>query len=208
MALTITNLLYLLSIILFIVGLKMLSHPESAKRGNLIAFAGMAIAIVVSLFSPMDVENNNYAWIFGGLVIGSGIGWVIAKRVAMTAMPEMVSLFNGLGGACSMFIAFVEFYMLPDGAPVLSGGNITTVFALFVGSVAFTGSLVAYGKLDGFLRDSLVLPFPRVINMVLLIVILGLSVFLFMQPELDFTVVTAILILSLVYGVTFVTPIG
>ncbi len=208
MALTITNLLYLISIVLFIVGLKMLSHPESAKRGNLIAFTGMALAILVSLFSPMDVENNNYAWIFGGLIVGSGIGWVVAKRVAMTAMPEMVSLFNGLGGACSMFIAFVEFYMLPEGAPVLSGGNITTVFALFVGSVAFTGSLVAYGKLDGFLRDSLVLPYPRVINMLLLVVILGVSVFFFMQPELNFTIVLVILALSLLYGVTFVTPIG
>lgn len=208
MALTITNLLYLLSIILFIVGLKMLSHPESAKRGNLIAFAGMAIAIVVTLFAPMGVENNNYAWIFGGLILGSGIGWVMAKRVAMTAMPELVSLFNGLGGACSMFIAFVEFYTLPAGAPVLSGGNITTVFALFVGSVAFTGSLVAYGKLDGFLRDSLVLPYPRVINMILLIVILGVSVFFFMQPELNFNIVLVILALSLIYGVTFVTPIG
>ena len=208
MALTITNLLYLLSIILFIVGLKMLSHPESAKRGNLIAFTGMAVAIVVSLFTPMGVENNNYAWIFGGLIVGSGIGWVMAKRVAMTAMPEMVSLFNGLGGACSMFIAFVEFYMLPEGEPILTGGNITTVFALFVGSVAFTGSLVAYGKLEGFLRDSLVLPFPRVINMVLLFVILGVSIFLFTQPELNFTIVLIILALSLIYGVTFVTPIG
>lgn len=208
MAITITNLFYLLSIVLFIIGLKMLSHPESAKKGNLIAFAGMALAIVVVLFTPMDVASNNYGWIGGGIFLGSAIGWVMAKRVQMTAMPEMVSLFNGLGGACSMLIAIVEFYTLPEHAPILSGQNITTVFALFVGSVAFTGSLVAYGKLEGFLRDSLVLPYPRVINIVLLLAVVALSVFLFAQPELDFTLVIVILIVSLIYGVTFVTPIG
>lgn len=208
MAITITNLLYLLSIILFIIGLKMLSHPESAKKGNLIAFAGMSLAIIVSLFTPMAVEDNNYAWIGGGIILGSAIGWVAAKRVKMTAMPEMVSLFNGLGGACAMLISFVEFYTLPEGIPVMSGQNITTLFALFIGSISFTGSLIAYGKLEGFLRDSLVLPYPKVINTLLLIVVLGLSIFLLSKPELDFSLVLIILAVSLVYGVTFVTPIG
>lgn len=208
MALTITNLLYLLSVILFIIGLKMLSHPESAKKGNLIAFFGMSLSIVVALFSPMAVENNNYAWIGGGLFVGSVIGWVAAKKVQMTAMPEMVSLFNGLGGACAMLISFVEFYTLPESVPVFSGQNVTTIFALFIGSVSFTGSLVAYGKLEGFLRDSLVLPFPKIINTLLLIMIIGLSIFLLSQPTLDFTLVLILLGVSLVYGVTFVTPIG
>ena len=208
MAITITNILYLVSIILFIVGLKRLSHPETAKNGNLIAFAGMALAIIVTLFTPMAVEDNNYAWIGAGIIVGSAIGWIAAKRVQMTAMPEMVSLFNGLGGACAMLISFVEFYTLPEGVPVMSGQNITTIFALFIGSVSFTGSLIAYGKLEGFLRDSLVLPFPRLINTLLLIVVLGLSIFLLSRPELDFTLVLILLAISLIYGVTFVTPIG
>lgn len=208
MAITITNILYLISIILFIIGLKKLSHPESAKQGNLFAFAGMALAIIVTLFTPMAVEDNNYAWIGAGIIVGSAIGWIAAKRVQMTAMPEMVSLFNGLGGACAMLISFVEFYTLPEGVAVMSGQNITTLFALFIGSISFTGSLIAYGKLEGFLRDSLVLPFPKVINTLLLIVVLGLSIFLLSKPELDFTLVLILLAISLIYGVTFVTPIG
>src|SRR5690606_34033223 len=97
---------------------------------------------------------------------------------------------------------------LPEGVAVMSGQNITTLFALFIGSISFTGSLIAYGKLEGFLRDSLVLPFPKVINTLLLIVVLGLSIFLLSKPELDFTLVLILLAISLIYGVTFVTPIG
>ena len=208
MAVTITNILYLVSIILFIIGLKRLSHPETAKKGNLIAFSGMALAIIVALFTPMAVEDNNYGWIGGGIVLGSVIGWVSAKKVQMTAMPEMVSLFNGLGGACAMLISIVEFYTLPASMAVLSGQNITTLFALFIGSISFTGSIIAYGKLEGFLRDSLVLPYPKIINMLLLLGILALSVFMLTQPVLSFSLVLIILVVSLIYGVTFVTPIG
>ena len=123
-------------------------------------------------------------------------------------MPEMVSLFNGLGGACAMLLSIVEFYNHPAGTPLLSGQIVTTFFALFVGSISFTGSLVAYGKLDGFLRDSLVPPAPKVVNLVLLLIILVVSGYTIMQPELDFTYVIVVLVLSLIYGVTFVTPIG
>ena len=107
-----------------------------------------------------------------------------------------------------MLISIVEFYNHPQGAPLLSGQMITTFFALFIGSISFTGSFIAYGKLQGFLRDSLVLPAPKVINMVLLLVIVGLSVYTITRPELDLNFVLIILVLSLVYGVTFVTPIG
>lgn len=200
--------LYLICIILFIVGLKRLSHPDTAKKGNMIAGIGMGAAIVITMFYPMEGGANNYLWIVIGLILGGAIGYVAAKKVKMTKMPEMVSLFNGLGGACSMLIATVEFVNLPEGTPMLSTQVLTIIFALFIGSIAFTGSIVAWGKLDGFLRDSLVLPAPQVVNLVLLVSVLALSGYIMMQPALNITLVMILLGISLVYGVTFVTPIG
>lgn len=205
---SIIDFLYLICIVLFIVGLKKLSHPDSAKKGNLIAALGMGLAMVITMVYPMENQSNNYIWIIGGLILGGGIGWIAAKRIKMTSMPEMVSLFNGLGGACSMLIAAVEFYNLPEGTVMMSTEVLTIIFALFVGSIAFTGSIVAWGKLDGFLRDSLVLPAPQIINLVMLIGVLSLSGYIMLQPELNFTLVLILLAVSMIYGVTFVTPIG
>jgi NAD(P) transhydrogenase subunit beta len=204
----ILDFLYLITIILFIIGLKRLSHPDTAKKGNMIAGIGMGAAMLITMFYPMDNSSNNYLWIVGGLILGGAIGYTAAKKVKMTKMPEMVSLFNGLGGACSMLIATVEFITLPEGTPMMSTQVLTIIFALFVGSIAFTGSLVAWGKLDGFLRDSLVLPAPQVINLVLLLSVVGLSIFIMMQPELNITLVIILLSVALIYGITFVTPIG
>lgn len=204
----ILDFLYLICIVFFIIGLKRLSHPDTAKKGNLIAGFGMGLAIVITIFYPMENESNNYIWIIGGLLLGGTVGWVAAKKIKMTSMPEMVSLFNGLGGACSMLIAAVEFYNLPEGTQMMSTEVLTIIFALFVGSIAFTGSIVAWGKLDGFLRDSLVLPVPQIINLVMLIGAIALSGYIMMQPEMNYTLVIVLLIVSMVYGVTFVTPIG
>jgi len=204
----ILDFLYLLTIILFIIGLKRLSHPDTAKKGNMIAGIGMGAAMLITMFYPMENSSNNYLWIVGGLILGGAIGYTAAKKVKMTKMPEMVSLFNGLGGACSMLIATVEFITLPEGTPMMSTQVLTIIFALFVGSIAFTGSLVAWGKLDGFLRDSLVLPAPQVINLVLLLSVVGLSIFIMMQPALNITLVIILLSVALIYGITFVTPIG
>lgn len=205
---TLINLLYLICVVLFIVGLKRLSSPDTARNGNIIAASGMGLGILITLFYPMEGAPNNYLWITAGIILGSGIGWIAAKKVQMTSMPEMVSLFNGLGGACSMMIALVEFYNYPTGMSVLNGQGITTLFALFIGSISFTGSLIAYGKLQGFLRDSLVLPFPQLINLVFLLAFLGSSTYMLIQPEISFNLILIILAISLVYGITFVTPIG
>jgi len=205
---TILNLLYLICVVLFIVGLKRLSSPDTARNGNLIAASGMGLGILVTILYPIEGAQNNYIWIILGIILGSITGLVAAKKVKMTAMPEMVSLFNGLGGACSMMIALVEFYNYPESSTVLNGQGITTLFALFVGSISFTGSLVAYGKLQGFLRDSLVLPFPQIINFVMILAFIGFSIVLLIQPTASFNIVLIILAISLIYGVTFVTPIG
>lgn len=205
---TIIDIAYLVSVVLFLIGLKNLSHPETARKGNLMALAGMSLGIIASLIMPLEGSNGNYMWIIGGMVVGGGIGYVAAKKVQMTAMPEMVSLFNGLGGACAMFISIVEFYNFPEGESPATAGVLTTIFALFIGSISFTGSLIAYGKLNGSLRDSLKIPAPTVVNGIMLLTCIGLGAFIMMQPTLDFNLVLILLGVSLVYGVTFVTPIG
>src|SRR5688572_564225 len=117
MEISLLTFLYIIGSITFIVGLKMLSHPDSARKGNLLAAAGMTLAILGTIFLYRDEAGNklgNYAWIFGGILIGAVIGTLAAKKVKMTAMPEMVSLFNGMGGACAALISLVEFNHLQD----------------------------------------------------------------------------------------------
>jgi len=109
-----TNILsicYLIGSVSFIIGLKMLSNPATARRGNLVSAAGMGIAIFGTLFlyQPAGTQFNNYGWIVGAMIIGTLIGAISARKVKMTAMPEMVSIFNGMGGLCAALISIVEF---------------------------------------------------------------------------------------------------
>ena len=106
--LNLLTLIYLIASVTFIIGLKMLSHPATARNGNLLAASGMAIAIIGTIFLYRDETGyrlGNYGWIFGGIVVGAVIGTLAAKKVKMTAMPEMVSMFNGMGGACAALIS-------------------------------------------------------------------------------------------------------
>src|SRR6187549_3515115 len=111
MEISILTIAYLIASVTFILGLKMLSNPATARKGNLIAAGGMSIAILGTIFLYEDGGHKlgNYAWIFGGIAVGAIIGTLAAKKVKMTAMPEMVSMFNGMGGACAMLISIVEF---------------------------------------------------------------------------------------------------
>ena len=116
MELNILTLCYLIGSVTFILGLKMLSNPATARRGNSIAALGMIIAILGTIFLYKDDAGNklhNYGWIFGGIAIGAVIGTLAAKRIKMTAMPEMVSMFNGMGGACAALISLLEFEQRP-----------------------------------------------------------------------------------------------
>ena len=105
----ILQLIYLVGSVSFMIGLKMLSKPDTARKGNLVAAFGMTIAILGTIFLYDGIKTSNYGWIFGGLIIGSILGTLSAKKVKMTQMPEMVSLFNGMGGACAMLISAGEF---------------------------------------------------------------------------------------------------
>lgn len=201
---------YIVAVLLFIVGLKQLSSPATARRGNLLAAAGMGLAIILTLIVPLEGGgDNNYLWIVGGMAIGGVIGLVSANRVAMTSMPQMVSIFNGLGGGCAVAISVVELDRFQTVADLGMGEHVTTLFALFVGAVAFTGSLLAYGKLQGLINDStLKIPAPTFVNMTLLVVILAGITYRVIAPAEPFYWTYLILGISLVYGVTFVVPIG
>ncbi len=201
------NLMYLISVILLIVGLRRLSHPSTAKNGNLVAAVGMGLAILASLIEPVKQGDNNYLIIALALIIGTIIGMVLSKRVAMTAMPEMVSLLNGLGGACSVSISVVELVTYLSMESVPTGAHLTTLLTMLVGSVAFTGSVIAYGKLAGSIKDWKI-PFSTFVNIGFLALILGLITFRLMSPDSSFLLPGVILAISLIYGITFVQPIG
>jgi H+-translocating NAD(P) transhydrogenase subunit beta len=199
------DIIYLIGSVTFILGLKMLSHPDSARKGNLVAAFGMTIAIFATIF--LDKTIGNYLWIFGGIAIGTVIGWIAAKRVKMTAMPQMVSLFNGMGGACAAVISVVEYtrhdFSHGDGAVFIG----IVMAGLIIGTVSFAGSMIAFGKLNGNIGDK-VFPGQKFINLVILLAAVGLAVYLSTQHQADNTLLLVTVLVAVIYGVMFVMPIG
>lgn len=214
---SVLEIFYLAASILFIVGLKMLSHPQSAKRGNLYAAFGMGIAIVATLIWHRHdgVRIHNLGLIFVAIILGTVVGWLIAKKVKMTAMPQLVSFFNGMGGAAAALISLMEFpnisriLLIEHG--MLNWQSLVIFLGLIIGSVSFAGSMIAYGKLDGKIKDtrSVLL---RYVNIVLLLGIVAFVAFLMtrtgVQPTDLMPFVYILLGISLLYGVLFVLPIG
>lgn len=200
------NLIYVLSAALFIFGLKLLGHPSSARKGNLISSVGMLLAIVVTLF---DKNIVSFEWIAIAIVAGSIVGFFAARLVAMTSMPELVSLLNGIGGLASVFVAW---------STVVSNGKlsafvlIVTFLALLIGAVTFSGSLVAWAKLSERITGKAVTFKGQVIFNLLLVASILFSGYLFVaQPDmsLSFNVVLYSLMgLALLFGVMLVLPIG
>ncbi|OYU65056.1 MAG: NAD(P) transhydrogenase subunit beta [Cytophagaceae bacterium BCCC1] len=200
-------LIYLLASVSFIVGLKMLSGPKTARQGNFLAAGGMTLAIIGTIFLHKNEEGHligNYAWIFGGIAIGTIAGWLSANKVQMTAMPQMVSLFNGMGGACAGLISIVEYKHLHDTAS--AGAVITILLGLIIGSVSFSGSIIAYLKLQEIMKKTFRLPAQNIFTIVLLLLIVSMLVITIQLPAMFHLYL--LLILSLGYGVLFVLPIG
>jgi len=214
MELNILTVCYLIASVTFIIGLKMLSSPATARKGNLVAAAGMAIAIfgTIFLYQEDGIKLGNYAWIFGGLAIGTVVGTLAAKKVKMTAMPEMVSLFNGMGGACAALISLVEFNHLAHEIQTTgiseghTGKILIIVLGLLIGSVSFSGSMIAWGKLNGKVKD-FSFAGQNILNLVFLAVALGCATWLIINPSQTY-LLYVIFVLSLLYGVLFVLPIG
>lgn len=210
------ELIYVIASVLFIVGLKMLSSPKSAKKGNLYAAVGMVMAIIATItLHQMDGKPiGNIGLILVAIVIGTIIGWLIAVKVKMTAMPQLVSFFNGMGGASAALISLMEFPHLAHGGVTASMGTgevLAILIGLMIGSVSFAGSMVAFGKLDGKIGD-IRASILRILNLIFLIVLIGFIVFLMTRGEAnphDLMIWVYIMLgISLIYGVSFVMPIG
>lgn len=207
----ILQLSYLIGSITFIMGLKMLSHPDSARKGNMVAAVGMTIAIFTTIFLFKDANGqglHNFIWIFAGLAIGTIVGTLAAKRVQMTAMPEMVSLFNGMGGACAMLISMVEYHhMQHSGAMAGTGTMVVIVLGMVIGTVSFAGSIIAWGKLNGKVKDRTI-PAGQILNFLILGGIVVLSCMVIGGMSTGQAMFYGIAILAALYGILFVMPIG
>ncbi len=213
---------YILASVLFILGLKKLSHPDTARSGNLWAAVGMGLAILCTiLFHKTRMPDGSYAgihnipWIVAALVIGTAIGWYAAKKVKMTAMPQMVSLFNGMGGACAALISLMEFPGMQDrlaasqAASMVNGESLAILLGLMIGGVSFSGSMIAFGKLDERIGD-IKHPLLRYINLTFLAILVVFVVFIMFQTPVagNNWLIYVLAGLALVYGITFVMPIG
>ena len=209
---TLLELSYLLAALLFVVGLKLLSHPESARRGNFYAGSGMLLAMVTTLLLHKNADGGGIAlanvWIIlAALGVGSAAGWIIARKIKMTAMPQLVSFFNATGGAASALVALLEF---PNADMGNWGSVLVTLLGLIIGSVAFSGSMIAYGKLDGKVKD-IRANYMSYVNMILLLGTIALTIFILLAGQTPAELSWAVYLLlavSLLYGVLFVMPIG
>ncbi|MDF1612933.1 NAD(P)(+) transhydrogenase (Re/Si-specific) subunit beta [Stygiobacter electus] len=194
---------YLVSSIFFIFGIKMMSSPKTARKGNFISAVGMLIAIIVTL---LDKHILSFEWIVIGLIIGSLIGAIMAFKTPMTGMPQMVGVLNGFGGGASTLVALSEFYRLSGNIPTQTG--IAIVASLLIGGVTFTGSMIAFGKLQGIVTGKVVkYPFQHPLNLILLIATITAGVVIVINPTLSWLVL-AITFVSLLLGVLLVLPIG
>ena len=201
---TFQNLIYIASSILFISGIKMLGKEETAVKGNFLSALAMFIAVLITFIDP-KIEVNIYL-IFAGIGVGALIGSLIALKVKMTSIPEMVALFNGFGGLATFFIAWSEFNSVPDNAFQYVLIMITT----YIGGITFSGSIVAYGKLSEKLKiqkTSLITKlFTTIFYLSLIYLIYSASITYLIPPSFDFF--TILLILTLLGGIGFVMPIG
>jgi H+-translocating NAD(P) transhydrogenase subunit beta len=200
-----TQLAYLVAASFFIIGLRYLISPLTARRGNIIASCGMVIAIIVTLF---DFSILNYQMIFLAILVGSLIGGTIARTIKMTAMPQMVGLLNGFGGGASALVALAEFQRLSVEKITVSNELVAIFPGIIIGGATFSGSLVAFGKLQGIVRGTpITFPLQNPINFFLMFVFVAASIFfVIVSPDPSFVLV--LVGVALLLGVLLVIPIG
>ena len=202
MTLELINLFYVASAALFIFGLKQLSSPATAVRGNMLSSFAMLIAILATL------TGNNilpWEWIIISIAIGAVIGGLAAQKVAMTSMPEMVALFNGSGGIASLLVAWAALYNVDNSTFT----DITVVLSILIGGVTFTGSIIAWGKLSEVMPSGAwVFGLQRVVNGAILLGIIAVAVIFCMDPAADSQYLYMLIALALLFGVMVVAPVG
>jgi NAD(P) transhydrogenase subunit beta len=202
---------YLIGSVTFIIGLKRMGNPKSARNGNLLAAAGMTLAIFATLFLyhpvkegvQVTVPSLIYILIVSAIAIGTIIGWLTAKKVQMTKMPELVSMFNGMGGACAALIGLMEYHHYVG----QTGASIAIIAGMVIGSVSFSGSVIAYLKLNGTMRKPIRLPSYNVLNTVVMILTIAYAAYIVITGG-DMLLVYGLFAVALVYGVLFTVPIG
>ena len=199
---------YLIASVTFIIGLKMMSDPKTARKGNLVAAGGMTLAIIGTIFlfntSQTSREPLKIVLIFSAIAIGTVIGWLTAKRVQMTKMPELVSMFNGMGGACAALIGLMEFHHSLGNI----GALLPTVLGMVIGSVSFAGSVIAFMKLNGTMEKPIRLPSYNILNTVVLIAVLVMSAYMIFSGTDNSILLYVLFAGALLYGIMFVIPIG
>ena len=201
----IENIVYLISASLFIVGLKRLASPITARNGNRLASLGMLIAIVLTILKYTD---NNFEWIILGIVIGGLLGIILSKYVQMTAIPQLVAIFNGFGGGASALVAIYE--ILYQKESVLSIFVLAAIaFSTVLGSLTLTGSFIAFGKLQEIIPTRPILfPLRNYLNSLLLLLIIFLAVLMVIPNFSSLNILYILIVLSLLAGILIVIPIG
>lgn len=206
----ILDIIYLVASVTFVIGLKMLSHPDTARKGNLYAAFGMALAIVGTIFLYNHADGYTtrepikIILILAAIGVGTVAGWLTASKVQMTKMPELVSLFNGMGGACAAIIGLMEYEHNLGKTGALS----TIIAGLIIGSVSFSGSVIAFLKLNETMKKPIRIPSYNILNTVVMIALILFGAYIvYAQPE-HLLLVVLLFVFALVYGVLFVIPIG
>ena len=193
---------YLLVAFLFIFGLKQMSSPVTARRGILWAGMGMIIATFISFAYP---GMSNYWLMLAAIAVGSVLAWITGKRVAMTDMPQMIALYNGMGGGAAAAIGAVELYAgNAHGIAVM----VLAVIGSVIGAISFSGSLIAFGKLQGLIKGSWRFGGQQALNILILIAVLVLGGLVAFAHGVDYTIITAFFVLALLLGLMMTLPIG
>lgn len=197
-----TNIFYVLASVLFILGIKKLSHPKTARNGNFLSALGMFVAIISTLIAS---DNIDLQMIMIGMIIGTVIGALFAQKVEMTQMPQMVAIFNGFGGSASALIAAAEFL---NTGPISAFTVSTIVISIFVGTLTFTGSFIAFGKLQGFISGQpIVFPGQQIFNALLALALVATGIYMVQMPS-DINYFYGVIIISAILGITLTIPIG
>src|SRR6185437_9250208 len=193
---------YFVTAALFILGLKRMSSPVTARSGITWAGAGMLVATAVTFAYP---GMSNYEWIIPAMLVGGGFAWWSGKRVAITDMPQMIALYNGMGGGAAAAIAAVELY---HGEMESYAGSVLAVVGGIIGAVSFSGSAIAFGKLQGLIKRSIRFGGQQIVNLLLLVAALVLGAIVALHLNTTPAVVTAFFVLALLLGLTMTLPIG
>ena len=207
----IKSIAYIIGSVTFVLGLKMMGNAKSARKGNLVGAFGMTVAILATIFLHTDktgalkpVSATIYGIIFGAIAVGTVVGWLTAKRVQMTKMPELVSMFNGMGGACAALIGLMEYHHNLNN----TGALIAVIAGMVIGSVSFSGSIIAFLKLNGTMNKPIRLPAYNIINTIVLLGVSGFAGYVcYARPE-DHILLYGLFSAALIYGILFTVPIG